>query len=77
MTTKTRDSTYEADDPERHEAAHDSRVLEVDVVEGRGAVPHPRVAHADRVGEVVLLVLRVGGGDRGICGVEEHGIIIL
>ena len=67
--------TYEADDAERDEAADDARVLEVDVVEGGGAVPHPRVAHADRVGEVVLFVL----WDGGVCGVgdSEHGIIVI
>ena len=76
------DWTYEADDPEGDEAADDPRVLEVDVVEGGGAVPHQRVAHADEARDV-LFVLWEGrgdgdGGERGVRGVADlvHGAIL-
>ena len=75
------DWTYEADDSERDEAADDARVLKVDVVEGGGAVPHPRVPHADGVEgdvgrrRVAVFVLRID-----VCGGvvnREHGVVIV
>jgi hypothetical protein len=38
---------HEADDAEGDEAAHDSGVLEINVVKGRGAVVDPGAAHED------------------------------
>ena len=77
LTMSINDRTYEADDPEGDEAADDPRVLEVDVVEGGGAVPHQRVAHADEARDV-LFVLWIGCEDR-LRGVADlvHGVAIL
>ena len=75
------DWTYEADDPERDEAADDPRVLKVDVIEGGGAVPHQRVAHADEACDVLFVLWEGRDGDGGGGGVRAvadlvHGAIL-